>query len=71
VFENQNLEQIMKTLSRWYNFDYEFADKSLAGTIFMGSIPKYGKFSEVVDIFNRVGGIRIHQSGKKIIISNK
>jgi transmembrane sensor len=71
VFENQNLEQIMKTLSRWYNFDYEFADKSLAGTIFMGSIPKYGKFSEVVNIFNRVGGIRIHQSGKKIIISNK
>lgn len=28
VFENQNLGDIMQTLSRWYDFDYKFADAS-------------------------------------------
>lgn len=71
VFENQTLDMIMKTLSRWYNFEYEFADKSISSTEFIGSIPKYGKFSDVVDIFNRMGGIHLHQNGRKVIISTK
>jgi len=71
VFEGQNLEQIMKALSRWYNFNYEFADKALANTEFMGSIPKYGKFSEVVEIFNKMGGICLRQDGHKVIVSTK
>lgn len=71
AFEGQNLEQIMKTLSRWYNFDYEFTDKALARTEFMGSIPRYGKFSEVVEIFNRMGGIYLRQNGHKVIVSTK
>ena len=61
----------MHTLSRWYDFEYEFRDRQLAATVFMGSIPKYGTFSEVSDIFHKLGGIRLHQQGRKIIISAK
>jgi transmembrane sensor len=71
VFEGQNLDQIMKTLSRWYNFEYEFTDRSLAHTEFMGSIPRYGSFGEVIEIFNRMGGISLHQYGHKVIVSPK
>lgn len=71
AFDGQNMDQIMKTLSRWYNFDYEFADKSLAHTEFMGGIPRYGKFSEVIEIFNRMGGICLRQNGNKVIVSTK
>lgn len=69
VFEEQTMEQIMRTLSRWYNFQYEFADNKIASTVFMGSIPRYGSFSEVVDIFQKMGGFRLRQKGNKIIIS--
>jgi len=69
VFENQNLEQIMRTLSRWYNFEYEFADTKVAQTEFMGSIPRYGSFNEVIDIFQKMGGIRLVQHGSKVVIS--
>lgn len=69
VFENQNLEQIMRTLSRWYNFEYEFADQRVAQTEFMGSIPRYGSFNEVIDIFQKMGGIRLVQHGSKVVIS--
>ena len=71
VFENQTLEQIMHTLSRWYDFDYEFMDRQTAETVFMGSIPKYGTFSEVSDIFDKLGGIHLSQKDRKIIISAK
>lgn len=71
VFEDQTLEQIMRTLSRWYDFDYEFADKSVASIVFMGSIPRYGSFAEVADIFKKMGGIRLRQQGGKVVITAK
>ena len=71
VFEDQTLEQIMRTLSRWYDFDYEFGDQQIATTVFMGSIPKYGSFNEVCDIFHKLGGIRLHQQGRKVTITAK
>lgn len=71
VFEDQTLEQIMRTLSRWYDFDYEFRDAKTAQMEFMGSIPKYGTFAEVCDIFHKLGGIQLRQSGRKVIISEK
>ena len=70
VFENQTLEQIMRTLSRWYDFEYEFADQKIASTVFMGSIPRYGSFAEVVEIFKKLGGIQLHQRGRRVVISS-
>ena len=71
VFEDQTMEQIMQTLSRWYDFQYEFTSPDLAKTVFMGSIPRYGSFSEVVHIFEKMGGIRLRQKADKVIISEK
>ena len=69
VFEDQTMEQIIHALSRWYDFDYEFMDSITANTIFMGSIPKYSSFSEVCDIFHKLGGMKLSQEGHKVIIT--
>lgn len=69
VFEDQTMEQIMRTLSRWYDFEYEFTSASLAETVFMGSIPRYGSFAEVAQIFEKMGGIRLRQQDGKVMIS--
>lgn len=71
VFENQTLEQIMIALSRWYDFDYEFMNARLRNTIFMGSVPRYGEFNEVLSILEKSGGIHFTQKGKTIIINHK
>lgn len=68
-FEEQTLEQIMQTLSRWYNFKYEFKDKHLSNTIFKGSAPRYADLSEVLSILEKSGGISFKAQGEKIIIS--
>lgn len=71
VFEDQTLEQIMQTLSRWYDFDYAFSDTSIAQTLFMGSVPRYGEFSDVLAIIEKSGGLKFMQKGRTIIISKK
>ena len=57
VFEEQNLEQIMTELSRWYSFDYQFEDESLKHIVFMGSIPRYSEFDTTLAILEKSGGL--------------
>lgn len=68
VFEDQTLEQIMRTLSRWYDFTYEFKDKELSNTLFMGSIPRYGDFGDVARILEASGGLRFKVDGRNVQI---
>lgn len=58
VFDDQPLERIMKDLSRWYDFRYEFADDSLRTRVFMGSIHRYADFRTAIQILENCGGIR-------------
>lgn len=69
VFENQSLLRIMQDLSRWYDFEYEFADKSLENEVFMGSIPRYSDFVTAIGILDKCGGIGFELTDGKIIIS--
>ena len=69
VFENQTLDQIMRQLARWYDFSYEFAGKNLAGMEFMGKVPRYGTFGEVLEILEKSGNLHFEAENKKIIIS--
>lgn len=71
VFEEQTLGQIMRTLARWYQFEYEFTSQSLAKTQFMGSAPRYANLSEVLSIIEKSGGITFTVKDKKIIISTQ
>ncbi len=71
VFENQTLEKIMISLSRWYDFDYEFVDTKLRNTVFMGSVPRYGEFNEVLSILEKSGGLLFTQKGRTIYINQK
>lgn len=70
VFDDRNLEQIMRTLSRWYDFTYEFKNKSLRSTVFMGGISRYSDFGAVIETLEKSGNnIKFVISGHHIIIS--
>lgn len=71
VFENQTLDQIMRQLSRWYDFSYVFSDESLPTTVFMGRVPRYGTFGDVLDILERSGDLHFSIDGNRILISRK
>lgn len=69
VFEDRALLRIMQDLSRWYDFDFEFADQSLQTEEFKGSIPRYSDFTTAIAILEKCGGIRFSVDGGKVIIS--
>lgn len=71
VFENQTLEQIMEQLSRWYDFSYAFSNQQVAGTVFMGSVPRYGNFQDVLRILEMSGGIKFREKGKNVEIMSE
>ncbi|WP_300877529.1 FecR family protein [uncultured Duncaniella sp.] len=69
VFEDRALLRIMQDLSRWYDFDFEFADPSLQTEEFKGSIPRYSDFTTAIAILEKCGGIRFSVDDGKVIIS--
>lgn len=69
VFENQTLDQIMRQLSRWYDFSYGFVNEEVANTVFMGRVPRYGTFGEVLDILEKSGNLNFRVEGNRILIS--
>ena len=71
VFEEQTLEQIMKTLARGYNFEYEFDNENIRNTIFKGSAPRYANLSEVLRILEKSGGLKFRAKNDKIIITTE
>lgn len=66
VFEDQTLGQIMESLGRWYDFRYHFSSPQLANTVFMGSVPRYGNFQNVLHILEMSGGIKFRVKGKTV-----
>lgn len=69
VFEDQSLDQIMRQLSRWYDFSYAFSSEEAASTVFMGRVPRYGTFGEVLEILEKSGNLQFRVEGKRIVIS--
>lgn len=71
VFEEQPLENIMRDLSRWYNFEYEFTDPEIAEYVFMGSIPRYADFHTATVILEKSGDLSIVTEGSKVTVSKR
>jgi ferric-dicitrate binding protein FerR (iron transport regulator) len=71
VFDNRTLGDIVLELSRWYDFDYTFDDKSVANTVFMGSVPRYADFSEALRILEMSGGIKFHIHGRHVSVGSR
>ena len=68
-FTNQTLDEIMKTLSRWYDFEYTFEDESLKTVRFEGGLNKYERIEPILDIISKTGKVQVKIKGKEIIFS--
>lgn len=71
VFEDTPLSTIMRDLSRWYDFCYEFTDESLKDIVFMGSVSRYSDFRTIITILEDGGELKFSIDNNKILISRK
>lgn len=69
VFEGQPLEEIMKTLSRWYDMDFTFQSEDLKHIRFSGRLNRYQDIRVLLRTYEQAAGIRFDIQGRNIVIS--
>lgn len=70
VFRNQSLEDILTTLSRWYDFHPVFADDSLRGIRLSGRLYRGDDIRVLLNSYERAAGIRFVIRGENILVTN-
>ena len=71
AFQSKNLKEIMQVLSRWYDIDVVFEDKSLENIEFKGVLNKNQNIEEILTLIKKTKFINAYEIKKdRIIIKN-
>lgn len=68
VFRDHSLEEIMRTLARWYDIEYEFVSPGLKSEKFYGVIGRYEDARELLNQFEKTGKVHFEYKDHKINI---
>lgn len=69
VFNGQRLEDIMTSLSRWYNFTPVFTSDDIRNIRLTGRLYRHEDVRILLHSYEQITGIGFHIDGKKIIIT--
>ncbi|WP_343303728.1 FecR family protein [Chitinophaga niabensis] len=67
VFNNDNLDNIMRRLSRWYDVEISFSTDKIRNNEFTGQISRHEKLSEVLKMLELTDAVHFEIERKKII----
>ena len=68
TFASEDMEGVIRKLSRWYNVDFFFSNSSMKQKRFTGSLPKYSDISQVLKMIGMTTDIKFQIKGNTIII---
>jgi len=68
VFKDENLGEIMKTLSKWYNVEVVFDREALRNIRFTGDLQRYSDFGDVLEKIGKTNEMKFIIENKKITI---
>ena len=68
TFSSENLEEVIRKLSRWYNVEFFFSHPSARQKLFSGSLPKYADITQVLGIIEMTTDIKFQIKNNTIII---
>jgi hypothetical protein len=66
IFENDDIESIMRQLERWYDIDAII--KQPSDRKYIGRINRDVSLSQVLDMFQKLGYIRFDINNKKVTV---
>jgi len=67
VFNNTDIESVMRIISRWYDVDIEYKNGIPEKTI-GGDISKFEYISQLLEVLEATGGIEFKIEGRRIIV---
>ncbi|WP_158994142.1 FecR family protein [Mucilaginibacter sp. L196] len=68
-FNNEDLESIMRKVSRCYNVDIIYTDNSLKSQLFSGMLSRFKNVSQLLKKLELTGAVHFKVQGQKIIVS--
>ena len=71
VFEDIALEDIMRTLARWYDIEVVYADPGVKSLHFTGDLERYENINVFLNFIETGGDVRFKTEGKVILIDKK
>jgi len=67
LFYSENIEGIMRQVSRWYNVDVTF-EKGIPDETFGGSISRFENVSQLLNVLQRTGSVHFKVEGRRITV---
>lgn len=67
IFDNQPLENVLQTLGRWYNADFEY--EGISGERIGGTFSRSAQLVEILRGLEQIGQFRFKARGKKITVT--
>ena len=71
LFDDERLEDIIATISRWYDFNAVFEDNTLKDEKFGAFTARFSDISTLLDVISRTGNVKFVVQGKNIRIMRK
>lgn len=69
VFRNERLEDVMKTLVRWYGAEYHFLEESVKEVRIGASFGRYEDMGPIIDMLKKTGLVEVLQADHCVYIS--
>ncbi len=71
VFRKTKMDDILKTLSRWYDIDIFYQNEEVKNITFTGNIKRYSDFDNIIDIIETTKRVKFKVKGKIIIVQER
>lgn len=71
IFRQDRLEDIMRTLARWYGVEVVYLDESVKSMLFAGKLDRSEEITPILDVLRTTGKLSVDVKGKKIVIGLK
>lgn len=68
VFSSESLDEVLKTLGRWYNTEFFFKKETSRNKRFSGSLPKYAEIDDVLKIIEMTTDVKFQIREGTILI---
>lgn len=68
IFEKQRLEDVLSTISRWYDLTFFYTNPELKNTTFSGRLRRYDSASILLNLFEQLGGVTFQVNGRTVVV---
>lgn len=69
VFRNERLEDIMRTLGRWYGVDYHFLDERAKDIRLGARFGRYDNMDPILDMLRKTDLVKVMQTNRSLYLS--